>query len=268
MSSKEESKSMYFKVQEMAEIFFSPRPESEKKKDPSDKYSYLDQIHENAPGAVWVFDNASLGYDYFSSNIRHIMGYEASQFIEGGLKFAMSLVDPEHNKIYNRYIIPQMFKYIGIYTLKRRMKDIRFCYTFRIRKKNGDYLWAMHTMGTMEVNAIGLPSKTLVFMTDITEFKSDDLVGFTVTIKGKDGVYKPIYSGLYPHNSKMSFSERELDILHQLCSGKTSVQIAEELGISHHTVNTHRKKMLEKTGSQNTAELLQKSYIKGIVNFQ
>jgi DNA-binding NarL/FixJ family response regulator len=57
-------------------------------------------------------------------------------------------------------------------------------------------------------------------------------------------------------NSKKAFSKRELEILENLISGKTSEEIAKELFISKYTVDKHRSNMLKKTGTKNTTELL------------
>jgi PAS domain S-box-containing protein len=59
-------------------------------------------------------------------------------------------------------------------------------------------------------------------------------------------------------------SKRELDILRAVCLGHTTGEIAEEKNISVRTVDTHRARLLEKTGSKNTAELVLYAIRKGI----
>ena len=55
--------------------------------------------------------------------------------------------------------------------------------------------------------------------------------------------------------TKYSLSEREIDIVALLLEGKSSQDIAELLFISRHTVDTHRRNILEKTGTKSTSEL-------------
>jgi DNA-binding NarL/FixJ family response regulator len=50
-------------------------------------------------------------------------------------------------------------------------------------------------------------------------------------------------------------SEREIDVAKKIFMGLTSKEIGEELFISKHTVDTHRRNMLQKTGCKNTHEL-------------
>jgi two-component system invasion response regulator UvrY len=51
-------------------------------------------------------------------------------------------------------------------------------------------------------------------------------------------------------------SDRELEILKMLASGKTVSQIAADLGLSVKTVSTHRTRMLRKMGMKTNAELM------------
>jgi RNA polymerase sigma factor (sigma-70 family) len=56
--------------------------------------------------------------------------------------------------------------------------------------------------------------------------------------------------------SLSSLSEREKEVLHLVIKGHTSKEIAEILFISKATVDSHRKKILEKTGSNKLADLI------------
>jgi len=62
-----------------------------------------------------------------------------------------------------------------------------------------------------------------------------------------------------------ALSDREKEVLKLLMQGKTSKQIAKELIISKTTVDTHRRNILEKTGAQNTSELISLSLEKGLI---
>jgi DNA-binding CsgD family transcriptional regulator len=61
------------------------------------------------------------------------------------------------------------------------------------------------------------------------------------------------------------FSYRELEIMRMLKEGKTSETIAERLFISRHTVDTHRRNMLLKTGCKSTIELIHQATQLGIL---
>lgn len=54
----------------------------------------------------------------------------------------------------------------------------------------------------------------------------------------------------------VSLSEREIQIIKMIAEGLTNAQIAEDLFLSNHTINTHRKNILSKLGIKNTAGIV------------
>ena len=61
-------------------------------------------------------------------------------------------------------------------------------------------------------------------------------------------------------------SQREIEVLTHISEGKTNVQIAEKLFLSSHTVNTHRKNIMQKLGVKNTASMVMYAVKSGLVN--
>lgn len=59
-----------------------------------------------------------------------------------------------------------------------------------------------------------------------------------------------------PENFKLKLSEREIQIIEGLFSGKSSKDIAIDLNISKSTVDTHRRNILKKTGFKSTSEMI------------
>ena len=51
-------------------------------------------------------------------------------------------------------------------------------------------------------------------------------------------------------------SEREIDVIVEISLGLSNKQIAEKLCLSQHTVNTHRKNIMQKLGVNNTAGIV------------
>jgi DNA-binding NarL/FixJ family response regulator len=54
----------------------------------------------------------------------------------------------------------------------------------------------------------------------------------------------------------VTVSPRELEVIRLIAEGYTNVQIAEKLFLSTHTVNTHRKNIMQKLGVNNTAAIV------------
>ena len=55
---------------------------------------------------------------------------------------------------------------------------------------------------------------------------------------------------------KSNLTPREFDIIRLVAAGLSSKQIGEKLNISRHTVDTHRRTVLDKTNCKNAAELI------------
>ncbi|OYQ45127.1 hypothetical protein CHX27_06770 [Flavobacterium aurantiibacter] len=58
------------------------------------------------------------------------------------------------------------------------------------------------------------------------------------------------------NENTINLTSREKEVLRKIVEGKTSSQIADSLFISIHTVNSHRKKILQKTNSKSISELI------------
>ena len=56
--------------------------------------------------------------------------------------------------------------------------------------------------------------------------------------------------------SQVNLSLREIEVLALIMKGLTNHEIAQKLFISYETVKTHRKNILSKTGTHNTASLI------------
>ncbi len=60
-------------------------------------------------------------------------------------------------------------------------------------------------------------------------------------------------------------SERELQVLRLIASGKTVTQIADQLTLSVKTISTYRARVLEKMEMETTAELIHYAVRNGLV---
>ncbi|CAN5124112.1 response regulator transcription factor [soil metagenome] len=67
------------------------------------------------------------------------------------------------------------------------------------------------------------------------------------------------------YDEAVILTQREVDVLQLLGKGYNNEKIANELGISYRTVETHRKNMMQKTKSHNEALLLKFAYSKGFI---
>ncbi len=70
-----------------------------------------------------------------------------------------------------------------------------------------------------------------------------------------------------PHGcTGISLSEREIEIIRLISDGLTNKEIADALHLSTHTVNTHRKNIMNKLGIKNTAGIVIYAVKENIIN--
>lgn len=73
------------------------------------------------------------------------------------------------------------------------------------------------------------------------------------------------YLELSKNSEILDFTPRELDVLKLIMDEKTTAEIAEELKISIHTVEGHRKNLLQKTNSKNVVGLIKYTLVKNLI---
>ena len=76
----------------------------------------------------------------------------------------------------------------------------------------------------------------------------------------KGDKFKPVFSGM------IQLTDREVEILDQVCRGLTNPEIGDKLFISARTVEGHRKNIMEKMGVRNSAGMIIYAIKKGWVD--
>ena len=80
-----------------------------------------------------------------------------------------------------------------------------------------------------------------------------------------DVLIKPQVQQKAPKPNEL-LSSREIEVLEWVVKGLTTQQIAEELNVSTHTINSHRKNMLKKLGLTSPVELIVYAVKSGIID--
>jgi DNA-binding NarL/FixJ family response regulator len=78
-----------------------------------------------------------------------------------------------------------------------------------------------------------------------------------------------VNTDLHGHSSDIvtlsQLTEREIEILKEVASGKSNKEIGEVLFISHRTVDTHRTNLMKKMGINNVAGLIRFAFKNGLI---
>jgi DNA-binding CsgD family transcriptional regulator len=182
--------------------------------------------------------------EFTSDEIKPILGYEPEEIT---IQFLMDKIHPEDKSYFLNfeYKIAEFFKNIDY----DKVKNYKAQYDIRFKTKNNDYVRILQQAVQIDYDETNY-YRTLGIQTDITHIKKDGIP--CLSIIGLDG--EPSY-----------YNKREREILKHIVEGKSSKTIAEELHISLHTVNTHRKNILIKANCKSPIDLVTKVINEGLI---
>lgn len=125
--------------------------------------------------------------------------------------------------------------------------------TFRLRNHQGEYVKVLSRSSVFQTDQKGNMISALVIVSDLSFMEPSEVVNYKFVASNLDpGEFKnKIFE-----NSNTLFTSRELDVIRELNNGFSNPEIGEILGISAHTVATHRKKIMNKSDSHSREALL------------
>jgi DNA-binding CsgD family transcriptional regulator len=198
-------------------------------------------------------------FDFVSDEIEKVLGVSAKDF---SLAKFFDRIHPE-----DQPFVLSFENFIGTFYANLPTEKIpcyKTRYDYRVRKANGEYLRILQQVVVIDYDDEGFFYKTLCVHTDISDLKAEGKP--LLSIIGIDG--EPSYINInveqkYIANSFLT--RREKQIINLLIAGKVSKEIACELCLSLYTIETFRKKLLKKTATCTTAELIGKVIREGWV---
>ncbi|MGB7786041.1 MAG: LuxR C-terminal-related transcriptional regulator [Salinimicrobium sp.] len=159
---------------------------------------------------------------------------------------------------------------------KERVLQYKNVFTYRLKDARGKLRTMLYQAIPLSVLENGTPEHVFCIHTDVSHLKmaSTSDVSFIHMDGGKSYYNVNISTGKFdPSNCEETdnelvglLSEREKQIVMRLSRGLNAEQIAEELNLSPHTIKTHRRNVLKKSGCTNTAELVAKCLTNGIIS--
>lgn len=182
-----------------------------------------------------------------SMGVEEMLGYKPEEF---GFNNLVNYVHPEDIDT----LTAVMYAVVDYVTTNQSIPELMLSITYRVRKKNGNYIKVLRqtSIGRYKYDPQTIYHNNV--LTDISFMKSGP--GVEWTFDAPD--FNPDNIKMYvPQNNARFFSVREQEVLELIDKGYTSHAIAKALFISKHTVDTHRRKMLQKTGCPNAIALLE-----------
>jgi|GEM_PF-1052309 len=159
---------------------------------------------------------------------------------------------------------------------KESVLDYKNMFSYRMKDASGQIRTMLYQAIPLSVLENGTPEHVLCIQTDVSHLKvtSTSAVSFInmnggtcyFNVEVSKGIFDPKACDGGKKNLSELFSEREKQIVIRLSRGFNAEQIAKELHLSHHTIKTHRRNILQKSGCVNTTELVAKCLTHGVIS--
>ena len=208
--------------------------------------SDLQKIEFNKNECVFVWD-LRLGEMIFNKGFENLLGVPDEEI---NLEKFVALFHPDDQEY-----IYRLGQAAVHHSIKEPELNEEFCLyvSHRIIKSNGDYIKVLAQSTPYSIDSEGLIASFLVKVSNISFVDSSDAVQYKFLANGLD---TKLFHDLVFDKHKSIFTPREMDIIKEIESGLSNIQIAENLQISKFTVETHRKKIMKKSGCHSAEELL------------
>ena len=209
---------------------------------------YLQTLGSLALGESFMYfiSPNSATFEYVSPQCEDILGYLPNEYTA---ELCVEIVHPDD--LQHVIDIQQRIANFSMEIVPEERINYKFTYDFRVIDKKGE-IHQIHLQHFFyELSKNFLPNRVFCLATDITQIK----VGGKPTMhiyNIKDGLNNLLNSKT---NSSLQLTKKETEIIEFLIKGYTSQDIADAIGLSKHTIDTHRRNILKKNDCSNTSEL-------------
>ena len=225
-----------------------------------DLYKKLLVFFQIGESCYFILNFQQVRFDFISPEVEPMLGYARQ---ETTINLIMENIHPVDRAWFLNCQEAAVQFILGLPPEKQMKYKMRFDY--RMQKKSGEYIRVMQQVVLIHNDNDGKMLRTLVVLTDISHLKKNGKP--VMSYIGMDGEPSYLDVDVKNHFKEEStlFSKREKEILYLIAEGKSSKEIAYLLHISKHTVDSHRKNLLHKTGSAGTVALINKTIREGLV---
>ncbi|KGL63923.1 response regulator transcription factor [Polaribacter sp. Hel1_85] len=206
-----------------------------------------------------ITNTAQQNFEYISKNFTACTGLSIEKMQEGGMNYFWSLFHPEDIKLWLSCLNELMVFTMNDLNDEQR-KKMSYTWNYRIKNAKGNYITIIQNTTPLQFDKDHKPIIGLAHYTVLDGDLNMDICASAKYLNEANEYETVFYKNMSNSNLLDSISNRERDVIRLLISKKTSLEIAENLNISKHTVDTHRRNILKKLNLTSTFELI--SYFK------
>ncbi|CCH56286.1 hypothetical protein BN8_05610 [Fibrisoma limi BUZ 3] len=212
----------------------------------------LEHIFQAANVIPIVADIPRSRIRYLGANPVNWCGWMLNDVFDEGYSSFAKKIHPEDKLIFN-YTDSQLKAHLEECNTVDDKFNVKSLCTYRVMHKAGYYrLYKEHTQ-PIEFDSEGNLLTKLVLLTDITnQLPAHTHYARTYGTKGKERLVQISQQRI---TKLQALSEREKEIVNYLIQGLNSAEIGEQLFVSKHTIDTHRRRILQKLQASDTLSL-------------
>lgn len=217
----------------------------------------FDQLSVQHSVFITIWDVLSCRFIYMVDK-RKVVGYDPSLFTaETGVDFSLANYHPD----YLNAILLMQQRAFQVMSEKTQVRCDKIIINFDgfYKRSDGIYIHLLQQAVAVEADMNRKPLLFLSYLYDITHLKKDPSANLIVAAEEELQMWDYNF-----HKKELEQVKRltiqEKKVLTLLALGKQSKEIGDELNISPHTVDTHRRNLLKKTNCLDSTALV--SYLK------
>ncbi|MDP2891166.1 MAG: helix-turn-helix transcriptional regulator [Bacteroidota bacterium] len=212
----------------------------------------------------FIFNLETYRFDFVSDSVKDVLGVEPDTYT---LEYFLSLLDPVNiDKLHEKEAV--VFNFFLNKLTREEMPLYKVSYLMRLRHSDGHYKTILHQSRTINISHEGKIQQTLCVHTDISylNIPFDHKISFIGNNRQSYFAIETTVPYKFVENKfKEQFTKREIEILIKIAKGNSYTEIADLLGISPNTINTHKKNILKKAGCKSSPELIARCIREGII---
>lgn len=195
-------------------------------------------------------------FEYISKNFTACTGLSKKKMQEGGMAYFWSRFHPDDISLWIKCLQDLMQFTMHELSDEQRLK-MSYTWNYRLKNAKGNYVTIIQNTTPLQFDEAQKPIIGLAHYTVLDSDVNMDICASAKYLNDTNEYETLFYINQSSNHLLNIISNRERDIIRLLLTQKTSKEIAANLNISKHTVDTHRRNILKKLNLSSTIELTQ-----------
>jgi DNA-binding CsgD family transcriptional regulator len=219
----------------------------------------LDLVSTNKNTGYFLMDSKTLKLLYCSENFEEATSYLREDLIRDSTKFFFEMIEKKQLIFFFQFMkwVNHILKHITV--LDNAKEYLQYQWVgLNIKHKKGHLVRTLFKVKPLEFDENGFHRLVLFTFENVTHLMKEDSSYWARVEIGKT---KKMFSSFFHNDTKLDMkdviSERELEIIRLIATGKDTKEISELLFLSPHTVARHRKNIIARLGVRDSIALLE-----------